>query len=71
MSNHTERKREKISTRPRDWAAPARAHLFGLESLSAAEFAIEGTRMSGGRPKYGDEVFARAAAMQAKQKRRA
>jgi hypothetical protein len=64
-----ERKRPQaiqVSTRPEDWAAPTRAHLFGLDSLTPQEFAIEGTRMSGGRPKYGDEVFERAAAMRLK-----
>lgn len=55
--------RMKDSTRPQDWAAPARAHLFGLDTLTRAEFAVEGTRMSGGQPRYGEAVFREAAAL--------
>ena len=60
-----------MMTQPRDWAPAARAHLFGLESLTPDEFAIEGTRMSGGEPKYGEDVYRQAASMAARMKRRA
>lgn len=58
----------KVSTRPEDWAPAARAHLFGLHTLSPGEFAHEGTRMSAGRPAYGEAVY--RAALRRKQAHR-
>ena len=55
-SNRTpERMADRMKTRPQDWAAPARLHLFGAQTLSDQELASETRRLqvltsAGNRP---------------------
>jgi hypothetical protein len=43
---------DKAMTRPQDWAPPARAHLFGLETLNDAEFEREMARRAAYPDRY-------------------
>lgn len=49
---HTLRDRDKAATRPQDWAPPARAHLFGLDTLTDDEHAAEMRRRAAYPDRY-------------------
>lgn len=55
MDDRPRKEADKALTRPQDWAPPARAHLFGLQTLSTAEREAELIRRAAYPRKYRTE----------------